>query len=181
MQDVEVFVEGEQVVLRAPYNPRLAPFVDDMSAKWDRDRGLYNFPVALAPHVVALAESFFGTSGKSPLSTFNLDCALYADRREVEVAGRILVERVSVSRRPKLGPGILMVAGTWTMPTNVFAGSPLIAANDAVLQMVLPQIVRTYGILGLTEVPTIGRREALQAEAAALANRLAVVTKELSA
>lgn len=181
MQDVEVLVEGEQVALRAPYNPRLGPFVNDLAAKWGHNRGLYIFAVALAPHVVALAESFFGTSGKSPLETFQLDASLYADQRTVEVAGRILVERVSCSRRPKLGPGVVKISGDWTMPTNVFAGRPIIAENDVTLQMLLPQSMRDHGIKGLVEVPTIGRREALQAEVAAISARLAWIQNELAA
>lgn len=180
MQDVSVQVEGEKVILRAPYNPRIAPFIQGMNGGWDVNRGLFVFPVAMAPHVTALAEAFFLSSGVSELGTFTLDASLYADHQSIEVAGRVLVERVTVSRRPKLGPGVVKVRGDWSLGAG-YDFNRTLGANDAVLQVVLPSRISTHNVPGLNLTQTIGRHEALRSEHAALTARLAVINSESEA
>ncbi|MGO4383871.1 hypothetical protein [Specibacter sp. RAF43] len=182
MQDVEVFVEGEQVVLRAPFNPDLGPFVDDMGAKWDQDRGLYTFPVHLAEHVQALAESFFGTSGNSALSTVEIELQHYSDQCVLELGGRLIAERRQRSRRPILGKGIARIRGsfTWEGLGGPFT-KPLIGVNDVLVLASLPTSVVARPIPGVTIVPTMDRGRALRSEAARLQARLEVITKELAA
>ncbi|MCQ9163001.1 hypothetical protein [Arthrobacter sp. STN4] len=183
-QDVEVFVEGEdRVILRCPaISPGLAVFLEGIPHRWLHERGAYSFPVEYADSVRALAWSHFMTDGSATLSTFTLDVSPYAADTSITFAGRLIVERRQPSRRPVLGAGVAIIRGSfgWDEDRPAFTTARL-GANNAILQLVLPQSIRDHGIPGLTEVPTIGRREALQAEYGALATRLAWIRNELAA
>lgn len=183
-QQARVWVEGDRVLLKAPPSPRLESFIVDLPSRWDTSTGTISWPVELAPHIVALSWSVFGTDGTAPLATVHLNCASYANEREIRLAERMIVRRESSNRRPILSPGVARISGAWSwegIGTGSF-GDIRLGINDAVLLFQLPeQTARQLDMPGLTIVPTVDRISALWAESQRLEARLAVIRKQLNA
>lgn len=185
MEDVQVFIDTSRgkVILRAPYNPAIGPFINDLAGRWNQAKSQFEFPVSLAPHIENLAMAFFHTTGHAETCTVTIDASHWAETKMIELAGRILAERFSPSRRPKLGSGVVKVTGAWTWPQE-FAGRSTLGPSDVILQATLPlsAVLQAQKIHpGLTITKTITAQDALAAEAERLEERLAVVYRELAA
>jgi hypothetical protein len=147
---VTVTINGSQVVLDAPYNPKLPAKAKAIGGRWNAAQKVWTFDARDETRVRELARAIYGTDGSTPTELVTvrvkLSASLQAEGEPISGAdvwmfGRNLIHKMGRDIAPILGTGVIIVDGA----LQTFGGSaahPAIAFKDGTLTIEVRDVPR---------------------------------------
>ena len=195
-----ISIVGNAAIVTAPYHPSFAGYARQLGGRWLTDKRVWSFDARDVGRVRDLLLDMFGTDGSpTELVTLRVVCdSSIWDKcggdLEMWLAGRLVAKTLGRDATPRLGSGVVVVAGkgftsggSRKNPEIQYYNKTIIELRDVPLRIAKrvadshPQHITIESSIMSTPPEQIDTKRAeLLTERAALAARLAEIDRELS-
>lgn len=193
-------VTGNTAVVTAPYHPSFAGYARQLGGRWLADKRVWSFDARDVGRVRDLLLDMFGTDGSpTELVTLRVVCDSSVWDKcggdiEIWLAGRLVAKTLGRDATPRLGSGVVVVAGkgftsggSTKNPEIQYYNKTIIEIRDVPLRIAKrvadahPKYITVESSIMSPPPEQIDTKRAeLLAERAVLAARLAEIDRELS-
>lgn len=195
-----IAIIGNAAIVTAPYHPSFAGYARQLGGRWLADKRVWSFDTRDVGRVRDLLIDMFGTDGSpTELVTLRVECEepiwdKCGGDLELWLAGRLVAKTLGRDATPRLGSGVVVVAGkgftsggSRKNPEIQYYNKTIIELRDVPLRIAKrvadahPQYITIESSIMSPPPEQIDTKRAeLLAERAALAARLSEIDRELS-